>query len=253
MMNTYGENMKILYWAGCVTSHLVPKIGISMMKILDKAGIRYKHLGSKEICCGYPLILLGDIESFKVQANKVIDLIVSENIDTVVTSCPGCYRAFSKFYPEYVGGLPFKVVHSTQLIYNLVKKGLIKPSKPLNLTCTYHDPCDLGRHLGIYDIPRELILMIPGIKYIEMDRSRDAARCCGGGGGLRLLIPQLSTQIAITRIKDDVIPINVDAVVTACPTCVKNLRDGSSIASVIYGLKEIRVYDIVELVSESIE
>ncbi len=252
-MNIYGENMEILYWAGCVASYLMPDIGTSMVKLLRKANMKHKYLGPREICCGYPLILSGDTESFKIQANKVVELIVSENVDTVVTNCPGCYRAFSKFYPEYIGKLPFRAIHSTQLVYNLIKEGVIKPSKHLNLTCTYHDPCDLGRHLGIYDIPRELISMIPGIRYVEMDRSRDAARCCGGGGGLRLLIPQLSTQIAVTRIKDDVIPTGVDAVITACPTCIKNLKDGVSIASAIYGLKEVKVFDIVELISESIE
>lgn len=223
-----------------------------MVKILKAADVEFKSLGSKEVCCGYPLLLAGDVRSFKSQATEVIKLITDEGVDTVVTSCPGCYRCFIELYPKYLGGLPLNVIHSTQLILNLIKSGRLRLSKRLQITCTYHDPCDLGRHLGIYDAPRHVIESVPGVRYVEMERSREAARCCGGGGALRLLIPQLSTQVAITRVKDDVEPLGVDAVVTACPTCVKNLSDGASVARVIYGIRDINVMDITELVSSAI-
>ena len=242
----------VLYWVGCTTSYIVPSIYERMVSILNKVGIDFKVLGRRERCCGYPLILLGDYDGFKALAKDVVGIISSEGVDKVITNCPGCYRCFNEFYPKVLGVevLPFKVIHSTQFIYENIRLGKLRFKDGVKLRITYHDPCDLGRHSGIYDIPRDILTSIPNIEFVEMERSKEAARCCGAGGVLRMLIPQLSTQVSITRIKDDVSPLNVDAVITACPTCVKTLRDGMSIGEMLYNLKHIDVLDIVELIDE---
>lgn len=219
-----------------------------MISIFKKSNVEYATLGDDEICCGYPLLLIGDTASFAEVASKVVELVKRFGSNTIVTNCPGCYRCFIEFYPKFVGDLPFKVMHSTQLIKDLIISGKLKIRREFNARVVYHDPCDLGRHMGIYDTPRHVIMSIPSIKLVEMGRSKDAARCCGSGGALRMLIPQLSNQIASTRIKDDVIPLDVDAVITACPTCVKGLKDGASIAEITYGVKHVDVFDVIQLV-----
>ncbi len=221
--------------------------------LLGRLGIDFKLLSGKERCCGYPLVLLGDYESFSSLAVDVVDLISAEEPEAVITNCPGCYRCFTEFYPRFLGRNSFKVMHSTRLIYDAIKDGKLRFRNSAKLRITYHDPCDLGRHSGIYDVPRNILTSIPGVELVEMERSRESARCCGGGGLLRLSISQLSTQIAVTRIKDDIAPLNVDAIVTACPTCLKNLRDGVSISKLIYDTKDFNVLDIVELVDMLIE
>jgi len=242
----------LLYWVGCTTSYIAPNIASSMARILSKAGVSFKTLGASEKCCGYPYLLIGDEESFKENAKEVVKQISMENVDTVVANCPGCYRTFTELYPKYIGPLPFKTLHSSQLIDSLIRDGRIKFSKPMNLRVTYHDPCDLGRHAGIYDPPRNVILSIPGVNLVEMEKSKADARCCGAGGALRLAFPEVSTNIATTRIRLDVTPLDVEAIVTACPTCVRNLKDGVTIAEAIYDVKKVDVLDLVELVNNAI-
>lgn len=242
----------VLYWVGCTTSYITPSIASSMARILNKAGINFKTLGASEKCCGYPYLLVGDEKSFKENAKEVIEQISRENVDTVVANCPGCYRTFIELYPKYLGTPPFKAIHSSQLIENLIKDGKIKFSNSMNLRVTYHDPCDLGRHTGIYDSPRNVISSIPGVEFIEMERSRADARCCGAGGALRLAFPEVSTNIATTRIKLDVAPLNVEAIVTACPTCVRNLKDGVTIAEAMYDVRRVEVFDLAEFVSRAL-
>ncbi|MEM1982961.1 MAG: (Fe-S)-binding protein [Sulfolobales archaeon] len=240
---------ELLYWLGCTTSYLIPEISNSVSKLLEKLSIDFKTLGSREKCCGYPLILLGDQETFSSLAADVVEVIKSEEPEAILTNCPGCYRCFTKFYPKFSESNNIKVIHTSHLIYEAIKNGKLKFKGSSDIRITYHDPCDLGRHSGIYDLPRDALTSIPGVELVEMSRSRENSRCCGAGGVLRLSIPQLSTQIAVTRIKDDVSPINVDAIVTACPTCIKNLKDGVSISEMLYGTKAVNVYDIVEFIN----
>lgn len=243
---------KVLYWVGCTTRYLVPEISSSMTNLLKKADVEYFIL-SNEVCCGYPLVLTGDLNTFTENVHRVVDMVKESGIDLIVSNCPGCYRCFTEFYPQVLGYMPFKAMHSTHLINELLRSGRLRIAKKYESVVTYHDPCDLGRHSGIYDLPRQVINSVPGIKLVEMERSADAARCCGSGGALRLLIPQLSTQISVTRIKDDVSPLNVNALITACPTCVKGLRDGVSIAELMYGVKPIEVLDVVQLIDRVTE
>ncbi len=244
--------VSLLYWPGCTTSYLLPNLSDEVSRLLRRLGVDFKSAG-KGRCCGYPLALVGDYESFRSLASDVVEFIRAEGAEEVITNCPGCFRCFNEFYPKFLGGIPFKVMHSTHLIYEGIKAGRLKFRDGVKMRVTYHDPCDLGRHSGIYDTPRDILTSIPGVELVEMVRSREGSRCCGAGGVLRLSLPQLSTQIAVTRIKDDVSPLGVDAVVTACPTCVKSLRDGVSISELLYGTKSYEVLDITEFVNMLIE
>lgn len=138
-------------------------------------------------------------------------------------------------YPQLVGGVPFRVRHISQFL--IERKGLLEGRlKRVEAVASYHDPCHLGRHMGVYEEPRELIRMIPGIELAEMKYNRAKALCCGSGGGVRSAYPDLSREVARMIISDH-LPGNVQLLVTACPFCNYNFKDAGG----------IRVLDLPEL------
>ena len=112
---------------------------------------------------------------------------------------------------------------------------------------TYHDPCHLGRHSGIYDAPRKLLKMIPGVELIEMERSRENSRCCGAGGGLKAGYPDIQNKISQTRIKEAE-ATGATELVSACPFCYQGLQVGIQASD-----SKLTMRDITELVSMAIE
>jgi Fe-S oxidoreductase len=145
---------------------------------------------------------------------------------------------FRKEYPRFKD-MPFKAMHFVEW---LSEQEL--DLKAFNRKVTYHDPCHIGRHLGIYDAPRNLINMIPGIEFVEMEDSRESSRCCGGGGGVRSQFPAISQQIAAKRVGQAEI---ADVLLTTCPFCVNNLTLGLDENSTL----EIR--DLLELIDELLQ
>lgn len=240
----------MVFWRGCTLRNIalntIPKIEY----IFRKAGIDVVML-SDEGCCGYPLLLAGYEEKFRKYASRVVESLSNMERGLVVTHCPGCLRAFTQLYPRY-GLKPLKVLHTTQLLYQLLSRGALKLER-LSLRVAYHDPCDLGRHLGIYSEPREVVKSIPGISLIELPEIATGrySRCCGGGGLLRLVIPPLASQIAVDRLIEDLAGLDIQAIVTACPTCVKTLHNAASVAETIYGIS-IEVLDVVDLIHRAL-
>jgi Fe-S oxidoreductase len=208
-------------------------------------------LGVEEGCCGFPLFTIGYRDEFIEEARKNVEKISSENIGRLVTVCPACYRTFRELY-AHVEALSIEILHISEFIKELIEAGRIK-FKELPLTITYHDPCHLGRHMGLYDQPRDVIRSIPGIKLVEMTKNKAESRCCGAGGALRFSFPVLSTSIAATKVRLDIAPTKAEALVTACPACVRNLKDGITKAEVLYGIEKIEVLDLVQLVARALK
>jgi Fe-S oxidoreductase len=239
---------EILYWVGCVASYLTQDTAKTTVKILKYANIDFKMLGVEEGCCGLPLLTIGQQDIFNNVAKSNVEKILNEDVRCLVTSCAGCFRTFRESYPQILGPLPFKVLHFSEYLEKLINAGDIKFNKEMPVKVTYHDPCHLGRLAGLYDPPRNVIKAIPGVKFVEMEKSRVDSRCCGGGGGIRFAFPGLSTSIAANRIRSDAAPTGAEILVTACPSCVKNLKDGIVIAETLYNIGEIEVLDLPELV-----
>lgn len=233
---------KNLYFAGCTFS-LSPEltsVPIATIKLLQLAGEDFAVLGQDELCCGSTALRIGDRELF--------DRLACENakklsgFERVVTSCSGCFKTMSQDYKS--GDSPPKIVHSVQLLDELVAKGKLKPKK-LKAKVTYHDPCHLGRHSKIYDAPRNILSSIPGIELIEMKNSREQSRCCGAGAGVKTANPKVSLEIAKRRV-EEAVKTGAEILVSACPFCEQNLRE----AAEAMGAK-IRVADISEVLLEA--
>jgi len=237
-----------LLFVGCVSSYQDINIVPGIMKILDKAGTNYTALGKDENCCGYISYLVGTKE-FKEVAEKNVEAFSKIQPKQIVTTCAGCYKTFKELYPKYT---PFKteVVHTIQYLDRLIEEGKIKFKDGNPMKVAYHDPCDLGRHLNIFEPPRDLLKKIPGVTLLEFKNNRLLAKCCGGGGGLKAFNTELSGEIAYQRILE-ALDVGADTVVSACPACKANLQLA---AAKLRKEKKgrIKVMDIIELVAEAV-
>lgn len=229
------KKAKIGYFAGCTATYRSKKTSQASLSILDKLGVDYTTID--EVCCGSVMQRIGWSDKDVVKyMKKNVEAIKSLGVKTLVLSCAGCYRMFKEEYPKYVD-VPFEVLHMTEFLAK--KKLKLKPVKGI---VTYHDPCHLGRHSGVYDAPRDVIKMIPKVEFKEMEFSGKTSHCCGGGGGVRSAYPEQSKRIASTRV-EEAAATGAKTIITTCPFCVSNLEFG-------LGSKKMKVVDLIELVDE---
>ncbi len=244
------QKAEVIYFVGCVSSFSPRtfKIPRSVIQILQSAEVDFGLLGDDEWCCGFPLMSSGFAKDFKEFAAHNIERVNKTGARVLVTACPSCYHMWSHIYPDAVKDIKmnFKVLHLVQYLYMLVEDGKIKLN-PVERKVTYHDPCDLGRNSGIYDEPRELIKMIPGVEFVELENYKEYATCCGGGGNVESVDAELASNIASIKAKE-IIATNADIVTTACQQCIR------TIATALKKEKSrIKAMDISQLVLDSIK
>ena len=271
------EKVDVLYHVGCLTSYdeNMHKLAKATAKILRTAGVDFGIAGDAETCCGSRAYQMGYREDFLKQAKKNMALIKKAGIKTVVTSCADGYQAFKVLYDQYKLKGNLEVLHISEYIDRLIKKGKLKLKKKVDMSITYHDPCRLGRlgepwiHWegkkipgdrfvfdppkkyrrgtnGIYEPPRDVLKSIPGIKFSEMTRIKEYAWCCGAGGGVNESNPEFAIWTALNRI-DEATSTGSEAIVTACPWCEKTFNNAIKESG-----SSLKVYDIVELVAKAI-
>ena len=234
----------LLYWVGCTSSIMAPNIAEATAEVLKKLGLGFKLLNG-ELCCGEPLISLGLLDEARHIAVRVVEAIEGANVKRLITSCSGCYNAFTKLYPETLG-IEFsnvEILHISQLLNQNVNAGF-KLEKPIAVT--YHDPCSLGRRSKVYDAPRNVLKSIEGVKLVEMNPTREYSGCCGGGGGLWSLNHEMAMEMAYRRLLRDVVPLRVEGLVTCCPICYMNFKLASAKKKV-----PVKVYDLAEIAAMS--
>ncbi len=224
-----------LLFLGCVISSSYMNIAEAMIKLLMRAGYDFTVIKEGEECCGAFLDLVGLEEEFKDSLEKNRRIFSSIGISSLVAICPFCYGAFLSL------GNQLSVQHSTELLVSLLDEGRIELRKEFNAVVTYFDPCHLGRWQGLYDAPRSLIEAIPGTRLVEMERSRQLSRCCGGP--IRMAFPRIRAGMSSAILKS-AREAGAEYIITACPTCYHNLR----IPALRY---KIRVCNIEELVAYS--
>jgi heterodisulfide reductase subunit D len=230
---------------GCTASFdaNLREIAIHTTNILNALELNWGFLGNQEKCCGSVLLRMGDKE-FERIASENIKMFNELGIKTLVTSCAGCFKTIKQDYPK-IGELNFEVIPFATLLSRLIEEGKIKFSKKLNLKVTYHDPCHMGRACGEYDNPRKVLeaLSKAGVEFIEMERNRENARCCGAGGGLKSGYPQVQQKMTTERVKDAE-RTGTTNLISTCPFCYQGLQK-----EIITMGSTIRMRDLVELVA----
>ncbi len=249
--NSGGEKTDILYHTGCLLSfdQELWEIPRSAIKILQAAEVDIGIMGQEESCCGGHAYETGYAGEFTKYAEHLIETGNAIGVRKIVTSCSDGYNTFKTLYPKTSLEMRFEVLHFVEYLDQLIKDGKIKLKGRVPLKVTYHDPCHLGRHVspGIFDPPRNIINSIPGIELVEMKRSRENAWCCGAGAGVKQSKPEFALWTAHERLKE-ALAAGAQALVTACPWCIRNFRD----AARHYGL-DIEIYDIAEIAWKSVQ
>jgi Fe-S oxidoreductase/coenzyme F420-reducing hydrogenase delta subunit len=217
------EDGNTLYFAGCLPyfdllfgdiAPDIPEIARSTVKLMNKAGVEPRVLHNEK-CCGHDMLWSGDTRTFRKLARQNTKMIRDSGVKRIVFSCPECYRTFKVDYPEQVGADALKgveLVHVSEFIQQAIKSGTLRLKKS-GEKVTYHDPCRLGHHLGVYDAPREAIR--EGAELVEMERHGEDATCCGTSTWLNCNSFSKSTQ---TKRLDEAGRI-AGRMLTACPKC----------------------------------
>lgn len=276
------DKAEVLYHAGCRFSfdEALWPIARKTVTLLSNSGVDLGIMGKDETCCGGRAYEMGYQGELVKYAEHNIENWKTSGVKTIVTSCSDCYQFFSVLYDK-VGKKPkIEVLHITQYLAKMVNEGVIKLKKKVPITVTYHDPCHLGRlgepwiHWGgketklreglvgliihdppkvfrrgangIYEPPRDIIRGIPGLKFVEMERVREYAWCCGAGGGVFEAYPDFALWTANERIMEAE-QTGADAIVTACPWCERSFLNAIDEK----GYK-INIYDIVDLIELAI-
>ncbi len=232
------KNAEIAYFVGCTATYRNPEIANAGLSILKKLGVNYTVLD--EVCCGSVLQRTGfSDEILKRLADTNINAIEATGAKKVLFSCAGCVRMFRKEYKEFVD-FDFEPLHFTEW---LVDQPL--HLKPYPKKVTYHDPCHIGRHIGIYDAPRKLIGSIPEVDFREMEYNKELAKCCGGGGGVRSAYPEVARGLASNRVKQAEF---ADVLLNTCPFCLNTLKFGNERSKI-----DIEIVDLLQIIDSLLE
>jgi Fe-S oxidoreductase len=247
-VNRFVEGMEILYFPGCYLSYdpRLKKVARATAEILNAAGVEFGILGSKENCCGESIRKTGDEELFKRLARENIKTFIDNGVKKILVSSPHCYHTFKNEYPEFM--VDFEVIHISQYLFSLIDEGRLELSKEFEKKVTYHDPCYLGRHNGIYDEPREILKKVPGLELSEMPDSREDSLCCGGGGGRIWMETPKGERFCDLRV-EQAMGVEAEVLVTSCPYCIANFEDSKLTLDVS---ENIEIMDITEIVREVI-
>lgn len=243
-----GEEFEYLFWVGSMGSfdNRSQKIALSFAKLMNEAGVKFAILGNKEKNSGDTPRRLGNEFLFQELATKNIEEFEKNEVKKIVTIDPHAYNIFKNEYPDF--GLKAEVYHHTEILYNLVKDGLLKPQFEVNETITFHDSCYLGRYNEVYDPPREILKAIPGVKLVEMERNRDTGMCCGAGGGLMWMEEETGHRINVSRTEQALV-VNPSIISSGCPYCLTMLSDGTKAKEVE---ETVHTYDVAEILEKAV-
>ena len=247
-VKTFTEGMEILYFPDCYCSYdpRLKKVAQATVKILKKAGVDFGILGAKENCCGESIRKTGNEELFRKLAKENIKTFIDNGVKKILVQSPHCYHTFKNEYPEFM--VNFEVVHISQYLYQLMSEGRLKVTKDYAKKVTYHDPCYLGRHNGIYDEPRGVLKSIPGLEFTDLAESREESMCCGMGGG-RVWMETIKEERFSNLRVEQAIGLGAEILATSCPYCITALEDSRLVMN--YG-DQIEIKDITEILEEVI-
>ncbi len=253
-LKTEPEKGEVFYWTGCTMYYdaFFPELKMATLdgtraavKLLNRLGVK-PIVSPAERCCGHDLLWNGDRKNFDLLARHNVDLVAASGAEVLVTSCAECLRTWKIDYqPFFKGKLP-RIVHISEFMTDRLSEFTFEAKGQKRVT--FQDPCRLGRHLGIYDPPRELLSALPGVELTEMRRSGPGAMCCAGGTWSNC--DRFAKRIQVDRLRE-ARATGADVLVTACPKCQIHLRCAMKDPN-LKGEIEIEMRDVAELVEEAI-
>jgi Fe-S oxidoreductase len=233
-----------LYFVDSITSYddRIQAIGRATARILDQVGENFGILGAAEKDSGHDVRRFGEETLFMALRDHNVEAVKASGVQRIVTSDPHAFNALKHDYKD----MP-PVEHISQVMAREVKTGNLKlnPVENADDVYTYHDPCYLGRHNQVYDQPREVIDAIPGLKRVEMGRSRDRSFCCGGGGLMLFYEPKEDMRMGVKRVQMAA-EAGANVIVTACPFCMVNMEDAIKVAGMEGKMTAIDLTELVD-------
>ncbi|MHA1936088.1 MAG: (Fe-S)-binding protein [Candidatus Thorarchaeota archaeon] len=205
-------------FSGCMGSYWYPDQPEMVVDMLTKLKVKAGYVPS-EVCCGLFTYWAGDDKAFEETARKNYGMFKKAGIQHIVTGCGGCFGTLAEHYKHFIPEFDIKIHHTVEVLADMVRNGVLTFSE-LKGKYTFHDSCHLGRALGIYEEPRDIIRAVPGLELVEMEYNRENSNCCGGF--LTVLDPELSESVGKSRV-DEAVDLGVDGIITTCISCYKNL------------------------------
>jgi Fe-S oxidoreductase len=244
-----GEAAETLYFVDSITSYddRMQKIAQATARILCAAGVDFGILGPEEKDSGHEVRRFGEEMLFQSLKEHNTEAIQAAGVKRIVTADPHAYNALKHDY----AGLP-PVTHISEVVTEAVQAGRLRftPAGNGSKTYVYHDPCYLGRHNALYDLPRQVIDAIPGLRRAEMTADcRDRSFCCGGGGLMLFYEPEEEQRMGVVRVQMAQ-AASADVIVTACPFCLVNIEDAIKVAGLEGRMEAI---DLCELIDSHIQ
>ncbi|WP_392545457.1 heterodisulfide reductase-related iron-sulfur binding cluster [Oryzobacter telluris] len=255
------SDVEWLFWVGCAGAYedRAKKTTRAVAELLDTAGVTFAVLGDGETCTGDSARRAGNELLFQTLAAQNVETFGEFGVTKVVVTCAHCFNTIKNEYPA-VGG-SYEVVHHTQLLNRLVREKKLTPvARPSDApgmstaknaastaaTVTYHDPCYLGRHNGVYAPPRELIGALPGVELREMERTKEKSFCCGAGGARMWMEEKLGTRINTNR-TEEAIATGAERIAIGCPFCRVMISDGLTAKQAAGEAEEVEVVDVAQM------
>jgi Fe-S oxidoreductase len=217
------------------------------VKVLSKLGVKFGYLADDEPCCGGLLHYIGLQDEFAQNARRVYDQLKSRGVKRIIGIVPSCTYTLRNLMPKYIEKYDLEVKHFAEVALEGIRSGELR--FPREVKVTYHDPCQLGRYLGLIEQPRQILKAIKGIELVEPQwTSGEWATCCGGGGGFEAVFPELSEILAVNRAKE-LVDTGAQIIVTNCPGCIMQLKDGLKQLKI----DNVEVLDLAQVVAMAME
>jgi heterodisulfide reductase subunit D len=246
-----GEKPEYLFWVGCAGAFddRYRKVVRAFTKILTHLEISYGVLGKEETCTGDPARRAGNEMLYQMQALQVIEIFRMYDVKKIITICPHCFNIFKNEYPDLGGN--YEVINYLQFLNRKIDEGKLKIDQAglANIAVTYHDPCYLGRANDIYDDPRAILSRLT-VNYVEMERNKSFALCCGAGGAQMFKEAEKGDKEIFLERTEDALKTEAAVIATACPFCMTMLTDGLKYKN---REEEIKNLDIAELIAQSLK
>ncbi|MDP3893265.1 (Fe-S)-binding protein, partial [Nocardioides sp.] len=251
------DEVEWLFWVGCAGAYedRAKKTTRAVAELLNMAGVSFAVLGNGETCTGDPARRAGNEFVFQGLAQQNVETLKEHRVKKVVSTCAHCFNTLKNEYKEF--GVELEVTHHTQLLNRLVREGKLTPVRDGDgaapRSITYHDPCFLGRHNQVYSPPRELLQVLPGAEYKEMERHSEKSFCCGAGGARMWMEENIGERINLNRTKEAV-GTGADQIAVGCPFCRVMLSDGlTSEQASGNAREEVEVLDVAQMLLASVK